>query len=675
MRKRGEKARRTDVRASLVAALALCAVYVAGATPSISSVSVRQQWPWSAKINVDFHLANDEATPVDVSLAVTNSGVGIAVPASAVSGPRIGLTATGDYRLVIDPARLAVGGTVLGDFTATLSLSPAREDADFPLYKIYDLVARTSTNVTVKALLNGEWGDIETDYAFVNGPYRPDDVLIWTGVTNNPAYKTNCLVMRYVPAGTYKMFAQESSPGTDMTLTAPFYVGVFEMTQGQCAILNAARAKAYYTNATYAAMRPMGSVTLPNVRGDNSKTWPAGTPSPGVESYIGKLRSRTGDTSFDLPTSARWEYAARAGCTARWYNGVTEQTGLPVSEIAPRLCRYKNDGGLVNDAIPNWDATPENGTAIVGSYLPNAWGLYDCIGNVAEMCLDQFTASSSVVANGSYTDWLGTDTNYTYHVVRGGHYCYGASVLHVDYYSQMDYQNNYTRGESQYYGKDTIGFRVVCDAETAPARTATVTLATATATAEDAVALKPDASPFWRTVSATTPVTVSIDWPDGAASASCALTSCGRTVASVSAMRVGNEPGTTLVFNLPVPTVPDEERVYAAELTFADANNAMLVTTQAQFAAVLGQGNGAAVGVRAPDGALWTKYEGTHVTLPVDANVTSLTIDGETVDPGLGGAVGWYGTVFRTGAHTVASDGEDARTILCKGAGLTMIFR
>ena len=65
----------------------------------------------------------------------------------------------------------------------------------------------------------------------------------------------------------------------------------------------------------------------------------------------------------------------------------------------------------------------------------------------------------------------------------------------------------------------------------------------------------------------------------------------------------------------------DEERVYVAELTFADGNGAALspdTTQRAQFAVVLGQGNGMSVGVRAPNGASWAKYEGTHVTLPVD---------------------------------------------------------
>ena len=248
MKNRVERTRRRGLRASLVAAWTLCFAYVAGATPSITSLSVRQQWPWSANINVDFHLTNNEGTPVDVSIVASNHNQSVNVPTRAVSGPRVGLTASSDYQLVIDSAKLDMGGTtVLGDFSVTLSLAASRADRDFALYRIYNLVTRTSTDVTVKALLNGEWGDVETDYSFAGGTYRPDDVLIWTGVTNNPAYKTNCLVMRYIPPGTFTMLAQRKSPGVEVTLTSGFYAGVFEATQGQCAILNSTRATAYYT--------------------------------------------------------------------------------------------------------------------------------------------------------------------------------------------------------------------------------------------------------------------------------------------------------------------------------------------------------------------------------------------------------------------------------------------
>jgi len=661
---------------ALGATAALCALCAFG-TPSISQVNVRQQWPWSADIIVDYHLSNSEGTPVDVSVAMTNGTEGVIVPIHAVSGPRIGLTETGDYRLVINPAEIQAGGaTVLGDLKVTLSLVTSRADRDFALYRIYNLTSRTTTDVTVKALLNGEWGAVETDYSFAGGTYLPDDVLIWTGVTNNPAYKTNCLVMRYVPAGTYTMLAQKSPPGTSMTLNEPFYVGVFEMTQGQCAILNPDRAKAYYTNATYAAMRPMGSVTLANVRGDNSKTWPTGTPSPGVATYIGRLRSYLSDNSFDLPTSARWEYAARAGCDARWYNGVADTTGGIVAETAQRFCRYKNNGGLVNDSVPDWDATPENGTAIVGSYLPNAWGLYDCIGNVSEMCLDQFTAATAVVANGPYTDWLGTETNSAYHVLRGGHYGHSASELQVDHYNSLNNQNTYPSSESTFNKKDAVGFRVVCGATAAPVQSVATVIATATVIAPEAVALKPDASPFWRTSKAGEPVTVSIDWPDGAATATCTFTAARQAPISQTVERSGNAPYTTLSFTLPPPTQPSEERVYVAELSFADANDQLLVsaTRRAQVATVLGQ-DGETVSVRAPGGAVWSQYVGSYAVLPIAAGTTSVTIDGVTVDPGLDGAVGWYGAVLASGEHAVSTDLEGGQTIFCKGSGVMVIIR
>ena len=201
-------------------------------------------------------------------------------------------------------------------------------------------------------------------------------------------------------------------------------------------------------------------------------------------------------------------------------------------------------------------------------------------------------------------------------------------------------------------------------------------LASVTARAAEEIVLKPDVSPFWRTAKAGEPVTVSIAWPDGAATATCTLSAVGQVPLSATVVRNGSERHATLSFSLPVPAMPDEERVYAAELTFADANDAPLAdaTRQAQIAVVLGQDGGASV-VRAKGGDAWTRYTGTHVTLPVAAGTTSLTIDGTTVYPGLDGAVCWYGTTLTSGMHTLAIDEEEGRTIFFKGLGLQIIIR
>jgi formylglycine-generating enzyme required for sulfatase activity len=119
---------------------------------------------------------------------------------------------------------------------------------------------------------------------------------------------------------------------------------------------------------------------------------------------MGRLRARTGK-AFDLPTESQWEYAGRAGTTTALNSG----KNLTAIESCPNMSevgRYWYNGG--SGYTQNGDTSVA--TAKVGSYLPNAWGLYDIHGNVWEWCLDWFPGyegSSRVGRGGSWGYYAG----------------------------------------------------------------------------------------------------------------------------------------------------------------------------------------------------------------------------------------------------------------------------
>ena len=88
---------------------------------------------------------------------------------------------------------------------------------------------------------------------------------------------------------------------------------------------------------------------------------------------------------YRLPTEAEWEYACRAGTTARYYFGDDPHE-------LPRYAHVINVGGRdLFDSVQNqvhFLKPGESLTAKVGSRLPNAWGLYDMLGNVWEWTND-----------------------------------------------------------------------------------------------------------------------------------------------------------------------------------------------------------------------------------------------------------------------------------------------
>ena len=190
------------------------------------------------------------------------------------------------------------------------------------------------------------------------------------GGFNADEYKTTKLVLRRIDPGTFMMCRQYET-----TLTRPYYMGVFQVTQRQYELVMGNNPSQYTGD-----MRPVERVSYNTIRGANlGAQWPS---SSGVDanSFMGKLQSRTG-IGFDLPTEAQWEYACRAGTTSDYNNGGNTANNL--NTLGRYYSnRYDGKGGFSQHTT-------------VGSYLPNAWNLYDMHGNVLEWCLDWFDSLPS----------------------------------------------------------------------------------------------------------------------------------------------------------------------------------------------------------------------------------------------------------------------------------------
>jgi len=116
-----------------------------------------------------------------------------------------------------------------------------------------------------------------------------------------------------------------------------------------------------------------------------------------------------------LPTEAEWEYAARAGL-----EGARFPWGDELEPGGDHRCNVWQGEFPAHNTL----ADGFLGTSPVGSFPPNAWGLYDVAGNVWEWCADQWSASFPRI--GTPYDQRGP-SNATERVTRGGSYLCHAS--------------------------------------------------------------------------------------------------------------------------------------------------------------------------------------------------------------------------------------------------------
>jgi formylglycine-generating enzyme required for sulfatase activity len=200
----------------------------------------------------------------------------------------------------------------------------------------------------------------------------------------------------------YKEADESEKPAHEVTLTKPFYLGKFEVTQEQYQ-------QVMGTNPSHSK-----GLDLPV----EQVSW------DDAQEFCRKARERTG-LAVRLLTQAEWEHACRAGTRTTYHTGDAE------TDLDRAAWHYRNSG---------------NRTHPVGQKAPNTWGLYDMHGNVWEWCADYWCRDYGAEAA---TDPLGAAQGREC-VLRGGcwdnhpTYCRSANRIRLG----LDYRS---------YG---VGFRV-----------------------------------------------------------------------------------------------------------------------------------------------------------------------------------------------------------------------
>lgn len=348
------------------------------ADPTVGSVTVSQLWPFESSVRVEYVLSG-VTDPVDVVPTFYDGDIELVARvgtghADTYSGDLFHVTTDGRHTFTFDPVRLfGVRGRSL-DLRCRLEVSASViANADDVLYKVVDLETGAVDDLRRVDFYNNRYGSFTTDFASFKGagstaPWTTDleDVLIWTGVNENPVFKDRLLALRYVPAKgkTFVMGTDSpdsgAKPAHAVMLTNDYYFSVFPVTQRQYF-----RIKGNYGNfntneesmAAYGGYLPVAAGTPKTLRGEIA----ADDHEFKADTFFDLLNKKTrAKLLCDIPTEARWEYAARAGTTNNIYN---------------------NSFDASDGAVGAWPA-------VVGSTKPNAFGIYDLMGG-----MEQWTAS------------------------------------------------------------------------------------------------------------------------------------------------------------------------------------------------------------------------------------------------------------------------------------------
>ena len=376
------------LKAAVTVAIAIACGTSAGASEiAVSNVSMRQDRA-TQKVHVTYDLANEGDAPAYVILDILTNGVSIG---------------RGNIK--------SLSGDVSdNDFSATVSVGTGKEIV-WDARKDWKGNLSTVAAAVVTAYYTNQLWQVPGVYMKIDvsggtsaASYPVSYTLNAPDVTDTAApFAKNTMWLKRIEPGVFQMGSPTTETGHNtsgaetlhqVTLTKPFFIGVFETTQYQYRQVTGTTLN---PSSGQSDVYPCGGLSYTAVRGSGA---PDAAPEAGK--FLALVREKA-QLNIDLPTEAQWEYACRAGTTTGFYNGTNPSTATGT------------DANL--DPIAWYNKNSSSKFRQVGTKLPNNWGLYDMLGNSYELVRDRFasdlttytldplvTSGSNVMLRGGATD-------------------------------------------------------------------------------------------------------------------------------------------------------------------------------------------------------------------------------------------------------------------------------